>query len=360
MPPALSPRSVCNRWLQNKTVNPRTNRAITSTGSVYKALRRECPSPRRATPQRRRTPSPVRQNSPVRRSPVQYRKSRGKVLMRDCTAPKRWVKGTRQAPGYCEEPMTPKRKSPPKKKSPTPRQSQERSRDKKNVLSPSKLSKSEILEQIALTCYEMSDPIAMEDFEDMELDELRNLIYIGEEQKKHCYTLDTMFYVIDTAVKEGKVPMDPINRDRPLSRAEIEQVYIKKRKEDPTFVPPKIKEKAQVGDAHLEFNPIGMTNVIRAEIVRGQGRRQQRIIISEFPEGVEPALSRSVDYTSANIYTLLIELWEQRKMLRNYDRAWDLNQNIQCCTFPIVRSGQIATISQFKRYIDQLRFALLM
>ena len=37
--------------------------------------------------------------------------------MRDCTAPKRWVKGTRQAPGYCEEPMTTKRKSPPKKKS---------------------------------------------------------------------------------------------------------------------------------------------------------------------------------------------------------------------------------------------------
>jgi len=360
MPPALSPRSVCNRWLQNKTVNPRTNRAITSTGSVYKALRRECPSPRRSPPPaRRRSPPPARQNSPARRSPVQYRRSRGKVLMRDCTAPKRWVKGTRQAPGYCEEPMTPKRKSPTplrqslnKKKSPTP---------KKNVLSASKLSKSEILEQIALTCYEMSDPIAMEDFEDMEVDELRNLIYIGEEQKKHCYTLDTMFYVIDTAVKEGKVPMDPINRDRPLSRAEIEQVYMKKRKEDPSFVPPKIKEKAQVGDAHLEFNPMqGRGNTVRAEIVRGQGRRQQRIVISEFPEGVEPAQSGSVDYTSANIYTLLIELWENRKMLKNYDRAWDLNQNIQCCTFPIVRAGQITTMTQFKRYIDQLRDALLM
>lgn len=35
-------RQLCDEWYDKPNINPRTNRKITTSGSVYKALQKEC------------------------------------------------------------------------------------------------------------------------------------------------------------------------------------------------------------------------------------------------------------------------------------------------------------------------------
>lgn len=71
----LSPRSKCEQWRANPTINPVSRRKIKRNGPVYKALKKECesvrsrpasPVPKRASP---RSGSPKRASSP-KRSPL--------------------------------------------------------------------------------------------------------------------------------------------------------------------------------------------------------------------------------------------------------------------------------------------------
>ena len=135
---------VCKQFTQNPGKNPRTNRSISSRGKVYKALVKECGSPKKSPQSFQKSKCKDFEKNPSV-NPYTNRKiklfgSTFKKLVSKCG-------GKKQSPRQSPKKKTPKKQvayidpmflESPKKQS--PRQSQERSRDKKKTPSPKKKS----------------------------------------------------------------------------------------------------------------------------------------------------------------------------------------------------------------------------
>jgi len=102
------------------------------------------------------------------------------------------------------------------------------------------------LAKLESVCSDMMDPISMDEFSDLSLQELENIVPIGSGSRKHCFMLENLMGHIKNSINNGLVK-DPLNPNHILSQMELADVYEKMRNIDPTFTPP-VREKKQAAE----------------------------------------------------------------------------------------------------------------
>ena len=87
------------------------------------------------------------------------------------------------------------------------------SNNENNTLGNSKNEKKKIIEKLSEECYDMENIISGDVFEDLDIDTLKEIVFIGEGDKKRCYLLETMYDYISSMIKQDKRDkiVDPID-----------------------------------------------------------------------------------------------------------------------------------------------------
>lgn len=95
---------------------------------------------------------------------------------------------------------------------------------KSRSISPKDTKKLLLLQELRNDCFESIDPITLEDFNELNLDDLEHIVKIGKGPKKHCFKLDVIYKII----KQN--PINPLTRE-PFTEEEIQivlQAYFNK------------------------------------------------------------------------------------------------------------------------------------
>ena len=140
----------------------------------------------------------------------------------------------------------------------------------------------EYIKYIEANCYNMSDPISLEEFRDMTLDQLSTVIFIGDDAKKHAFLLEH----IQGSIKAGNLRHPVTNTV--LKKSEINTIMSKQTKK---IV---IKRKPY----NLTFNYVGENIIVRFK----------HRLTATFPQDLGPEQTGSTDYSSAVLQVLLFEL----------------------------------------------------
>lgn len=169
------------------------------------------------------------------------------------------------------------------------------------------------LANLSAKCSNDTDPIMLTNFKNMNRNELKSIVAIGRGEKKHCFLLDTIYRVYETAVRDNQPVKDPLDPSYILSDAEIRTINRMMKKRDPSYVPPR-RTLMNYKGYELNITPDG--NYFRLKIVRS-GR--MAMDLGYIPGDVEATNTGSTDTTSATMVAALRELWDQRRMLRSVE-----------------------------------------
>lgn len=209
--------------------------------------------------------------------------------------------------------------------------------------SPEKLRTS-ILINLRETCNNDADPISMDDFEDMSLEDLRNIVKIGGDTgKKNCYTLENIYEVYKIAIMSQKQPRDPMDPGHILTPTEIQEINHKMKAKVPGYKPPKyVKPKPY---------PKGYELVIESDPLVGNFfwikiHYRHRVMhdLGYVPAWVETYHTGSTDHTSAVVVSNIRELWDKRLLTNDIE---------SCCDVPLRIPIVYWQTSQWKsRFID--------
>lgn len=148
-------------------------------------------------------------------------------------------------------------------------------------------------------------------FKNMNREDLKSIVAIGRGEKKHCYMLDTIYKVYETAVKDNQPVKDPLDPSYILSDAEIRTINRMMKKRNPRYVPPR-RTMMNYRGYELDITPDG--NYFHLKIVRSGHTAMD---LGFIPGNVETSNTGSADTTSAAMIAGLRELWDQRRMLRS-------------------------------------------
>lgn len=100
-----------------------------------------------------------------------------------------------------------------------------------NSLPPlSKKSRQAILDELREACIDMRDMISLDEFEDMKKKKLQLVVKIGPKNKEgqqRCYYVKNIYDYINSSVKQGLVPKDPISKAK-ITDAELNEVILPK------------------------------------------------------------------------------------------------------------------------------------
>lgn len=222
-----------------------------------------------------------------------------------------------------------------------------------------------ILQDLDKTCFNDADPILLEEFKDMSLDELKTIVKIGKGERKNCYLVDTILQHHSEHVKTGKNTRDPMNPSYVLTPSEIADIKRIKRNIDPSWMSPKRAVIPQYRGLNLVFTPtVGRTRtgaivpLLHIWVVR-TSNDETLFNLGYFPNDIEAHHTGSVDYTTSVAMYLVRRLWEQRKLLFGDAEPY------RCCTVHL-RKGkdywvdvpQAEMIRKFKNMIDEFTATL--
>jgi hypothetical protein len=281
---AARAESPCDRWRATPLVNPRTGRTISLNGPTYRALERECleeVAVRAVSPvrrgRRRRDPSPVRRGrrrraSPPRRDPSPPRNTYGSRIMRilgeqyyrrggPITVAElqtrigdpnnlaqtlrairslitdyysiNFVAGPTDLTSTVEyrpfngadvrRNIVPIPQDRPAERALRMPDQVNRDARIKLGLEP-RLSKQEKLQNLREECSDMTDPISIEDFEDLSDDDLATVVKIGDRPPKHCYKLENIRSHLTRQQRQGLENKDPLNPSYIIPRNEVREI----------------------------------------------------------------------------------------------------------------------------------------
>lgn len=127
--------------------------------------------------------------------------------------------------------------------------------------SPS-VPREQLLEELRQECYNEDDPVTMEAFADLPVEELRNVVRVGPGPRKHCYQLESIFGVYKTGRDAGRAPRDPLNRSHSLTNAETANINAKMGRRNASYRPPG----GRGGGRRIVYRPPDFT--LRVEPVR--------------------------------------------------------------------------------------------
>lgn len=162
-------------------------------------------------------------------------------------------------------------------------------------------------------CINDGDPVMLENFKNMNADDLKSIVKIGPGPKKHCFLLDSIYQVYKTAADDNRPVKNPLNPSHILTKAELRTIDRMMLARDPSYRPPQRTMMNYMG-YELDIAPNG--NYFRLRIVR---RGVMAMDLGYIPGDIEVRNTGSADTTSAAMISALRELWDQRRMLRSAD-----------------------------------------
>ena len=164
-------------------------------------------------------------------------------------------------------------------------------------------------------CNNDYDPIIMEKFSDMSPDDQKRLIKLGNDKKKNCYHLDSIFGVYKEAVLSNKSPKDPMNPSHILTDKEIMQINRLKKLQDPKYTKPIFKPPSPYPQGYtLDISEVGDFYRVRVMF-----RNRTKHDLGYIPAWVELAHTHSADNTSFVLLANIRELWDQRLLMENIE-----------------------------------------
>jgi len=182
----------------------------------------------------------------------------------------------------------------------------------------SPLTKEKLLNILKTRCNNDADPISMDNFEDMTLEELQNLVAIGIGDKKNCYLLENIYEVYKVAVLAKKHARDPMDPAHELTDKEIHDINAKMLEKDPSHVPPRYNSPKPY--------PVGYELVIDLShtynnyfTVKVMNRNRVKHDLGLIPGWVESQHTGSTDYTSGVLISNIRQLWDKRLLLNDVD-----------------------------------------
>ncbi len=93
-----------------------------------------------------------------------------------------------------------------------------------------KKTRQAILDELKEACIDMRDMISLDEFEDMKKKKLQLIVRIGPKNKEgqqRCYYVKNIYDYINSSVKQGLVPKDPISKAK-LTDIEVNEVILPK------------------------------------------------------------------------------------------------------------------------------------
>ena len=211
-----------------------------------------------------------------------------------------------------------------------------------------KNDKQAILEKIKTTCNNDADPISMDNFSDMNLEQLNSLVYLGNKSKKNCYLLENIYELYKTAVMSKKDAKDPMDPSHILTNEEIASINAKMKALDPTYKPPKYKEIRPYPKGYeLSIDlSIHYPNYFSINVMKNN---QVKYDLGIVPGWVETHHTNSADYTSGVLLSNIRQSWEKGKFMDSVQ---------SCCNIELRKSfnyWQSNWRVKFIRLCDQVK-----
>jgi hypothetical protein len=207
-----------------------------------------------------------------------------------------------------------------------------------SVKTSSKETKAKLLKELKDLCNNDTDPISMDNFEDLTVEQLENIIAIGDGTKKNCYLLENIYEVYKTAVQSRKPAKDPINPSHTLTNAEIETINKKMKAQNPKYEPPRYESPRPYPrgyELEIEPSPVYM-NYFTVKVMLNNAIKFDLGLI---PGWVESHHTGSVDYTTGVLLSNLRDLWDKRLFMNSVQ---------SCCNVRLRRGYNYWQGSQWK------------
>ena len=188
----------------------------------------------------------------------------------------------------------------------------------------SKSPKTALLEELKAKCHNDADPITMDNFEDMSLEDLQNLVLIGLGEKKNCYVLENIYQVYKTAVESKKPVKDPMDPSYELTEAEIKTINKKMKAKDPSYKPPKYvspKPYPKGYELVIDYSPI-YQGYFTIKVMKNT---HVKFDLGLLPGWVESNHTKSADYTTGVLLANIRELWEKKKFMDGITHCCNVN-----------------------------------
>lgn len=184
-----------------------------------------------------------------------------------------------------------------------------------------KIDKESLLTTLHQRCNNTFDPISLQEFSDMTIQELSSIIEIGNEPKKNGYLLVNIYEVYKTAVQSNKLPKDPMNPSHTLTLEEIDVINTKMREINQKYKPPIYKQPPPYPDGYsliIEQFPL-QNSFFQIHI---QYNDDIAFDLGLIPGWVESSHTGSADYTTGVLLSNIHDLWDKRILMK---------QNCQSC-----------------------------
>ncbi len=232
----------------------------------------------------------------------------------------------------------------PKKKTPEPKKPKKKTPEPKK---PTPDEKTLILATLKNKCHNDYEPISMENFSDMTIEQLKSLVYIGSKKdKKNCYLVENIYEVYKTAIINSKLKQakDPMNPNHLLTSAEIENIKNKMRVHFPNLE--LIKPYQEQYNLAINRSFYQQTYL---EILIYNNKSK---LLGVIPGDVTINETNNAEYTSAELVSNLKKLWNSGKFMRSLT---------SCCTVKLHKTfeyWQTNKIAKFIQICDQVNSQL--
>jgi len=207
-----------------------------------------------------------------------------------------------------------------------------------------------MLEKIKRDCFNDTDPITMDRFDELGEDELENVVMIGDGKQKHCMLLNSAYELYARAVKNNQRPRNPIDPGKYLTKEEIADIDKKMKRLNPSYVapkyvPPPANNNAFVVELTGDFYHIEIHDKRTGAVKRRVGF---------VPAIVEPEHTGNVDHSSAVLITNMEALFEQGK-LSNNNMGIDVTRDMG---YWFIRGTPYIDIQKFQEFCQRIADAL--
>ena len=113
-----------------------------------------------------------------------------------------------------------------------------------------------LLDKLSEQCYDMENIISGDEFKDMDVETLKDIVFVGDGEKRRCYLLDTMYDYISSMIKQNKKDKitDPIDGTK-IDDIQIDSII--KRYENKQKEMGKVVEKIESDSVKIEGTEMG-------------------------------------------------------------------------------------------------------
>jgi len=204
------------------------------------------------------------------------------------------------------------------------------------------LTRTPTLNNLSGQCSNDSDPIMLTNFKNMNDDELRSIVKIGNGAKKHCFLLDTMYEIYARAVADNRPVKDPLNPGYILTNAELRQIDRMMLARNPRYVPPR-RAMMNYRDYELEFRPDGLFYNVR---ITRRGRSAEDL--GYVPADVDTTNTGTANTSSGTLLAGLRDLWDTRRLLVSANP-------LSCCAIHLRKPKSFWSTNKIQKFMAMMR-----